>query len=136
MQERASIHLHLQMLQSVINRMAANSASAKTWCITIVSAFIALVASTQQLNLVYFTLLPICLFYILDVYYLALEKSFRASYEQFVSDVHADKPLDNLYELRPCGKIWQYRKEAFYSFSTTGFYVLFIAIVVILGCML
>lgn len=39
-----AIQTHLEITQSVIQRMAVNSASCKTWCITLVSAILVIVA--------------------------------------------------------------------------------------------
>lgn len=83
MYEISSVQLHLQMLQDVINRMASNSANAKTWCITLVSAIIILAADKENPQVIEYTLLPVIMFYILDVYYLAYEKAFRALYNKF-----------------------------------------------------
>ena len=73
----SSIQSHLTMLQSIIQRMAGNAASCKTWCITLVSAIVVAVADKGHPQLLWIALLPIPVFAALDVYYLALEKSFR-----------------------------------------------------------
>jgi len=38
------VQSHLTILQAVIQRMASNSASSKTWCVTLVSAILVIVA--------------------------------------------------------------------------------------------
>ena len=69
---------YLQMLQGNIERMAANSANCKAWMVTIVSALMALQCSVQALNgWILLGLLPIVLFWFLDVYYLHLERGMR-----------------------------------------------------------
>ena len=69
---------YLQMLQGNIERMAANSANCKAWMVTIVSALTALQCSVQALNgWILLGLLPIVLFWYLDVYYLHLERGMR-----------------------------------------------------------
>ena len=47
-----SVQAHLGIIQGVIQRMATNSAACKTWCITIVSAILVVVADKQNPNLV------------------------------------------------------------------------------------
>lgn len=42
MKEKSSVQAHISMMQSIINRMAANSANCKLWCITIMAAILAL----------------------------------------------------------------------------------------------
>ena len=69
---------YLSMLQDNITRMATNSANCKTWTITIVTALLALTladkAITGYLKVLY---IPVFLFYLLDSYYLSVEKRFR-----------------------------------------------------------
>lgn len=133
-----AVHLHLKMLQDVISRMAANSASAKTWCITLVSAILVLTIEKNNLIPFYFYLFPIVLFYILDVYYLAYERAFREEYNQFVNGLENQK--DNLvkeldvFKIKPVGNIWTWRVKSIWSFSTTGFYALLAVFVLVLGC--
>src|SRR5882757_4034320 len=81
-----SVQSHLGMLQGVIGRLATNSASCKTWCVSLVSA-LAVVAAGQQTNrprILSVAALPIILFAFLDSYYLGLERRFRTCYETFV----------------------------------------------------
>ena len=73
---------HMTMLQGIVQRMAANSASCKTWCITIVSAVVVAVADKGNANLLWIAALPIPAFFMLDVYYLGLERGFRESYNK------------------------------------------------------
>lgn len=42
--ESPSVQSYLNILQSIINRMVANSSGCKTWCITLVSAVILIIA--------------------------------------------------------------------------------------------
>lgn len=69
---------YLSMLQGNIERMAGNSANCKTWMVTIVSALMALQCSLDDLNRwILLGILPIVLFWYLDVYYLHLERGMR-----------------------------------------------------------
>jgi hypothetical protein len=65
-EESASVQAHLQILQSVIQRMASNSTSCKEWCITIVSAILVLIADKGKPELVWLALFPTFLFLALD----------------------------------------------------------------------
>ncbi|MHC4875892.1 MAG: hypothetical protein ACYTGL_05290 [Planctomycetota bacterium] len=120
----ASIQTHLQILQDVIERMAANSSSCKTWCITIVAAILVVVADKDKPQLAWVAVLPTLLFAALDVYYLAMEKGFRASYAVFVSKLHS-KTLtpDDLYSVAPSEDRSKLQVDALTSFSVWGFYV-------------
>lgn len=84
----ASVQSHLTIQQSVIQRMASNSAGAKTWCITVVSAILVVVADKNKPDYVLLALIPCALFFFLDAYYLSLEKRFRASYNSFIKKLH------------------------------------------------
>lgn len=69
---------YIEMLQGNIERMASNSANCKTWMLTIVSALMALQCSISDFNgWIFLVVLPILLFWYLDVYYLHLERGMR-----------------------------------------------------------
>ena len=76
-----AVRSHLEMLQGVIQRMAENSRSCKLWGITALSAVLFLAARTGVPWYTLIALVPLSLFFLLDVYYLSLERRFRGSYE-------------------------------------------------------
>lgn len=127
-----SVQAHLQMMQAVISRMAGNSSSCKTWCITLVSAILVVIADKGKPDYEYIALLPALLFCALDTYYLALEKAFRNSYNSFVSNLHTFgvTPQD-LYTIQSSGRIWSNLLQAVRSFSVWGFYIPLVGLVVI-----
>ena len=97
-----AVRTHLTILQSVIRRMAGNSASCKNWCILLVSAILVLMARTGTPAYALLALIPAVLFLFLDAYYLALEQAFRNSYDAFVARLHNDAvTLSDLYVIRP-----------------------------------
>lgn len=119
-----SVHTHLTILQGVVQRMAANSASCKTWCITLVAAVLVVVADRGKPGLFWLALLPVPVFALLDVYYLALEKGFRDSYAMFVRRLHSGiLTPDDLYEIAPSKNHAWLSAEAFASYSIVGFYL-------------
>lgn len=119
-----SVQAHLGIIQNVIQRMGTNSAACKTWCITIVAALLVVVADKNKPHLALLALLPTFLFASLDVYYLALEKGFRKSYDDFIRKVHiqALSPSD-LFSLEPSGETTRHQLKALGSFAVWGFYV-------------
>lgn len=122
-EESASVQAHLQILQSVIQRMASNSTSCKAWCITIVSAILVLIADKDKPNLAWLAFLPTFLFLALDAYYLALERAFRSSYNSFVKKLHNNElHVEDLYSVIPRGDMSSHQIEALKSFSVWGFY--------------
>jgi hypothetical protein len=127
-----SIQTHLGIIQSVIQRMATNSTSCKTWCITIVSAILVIVADKGKPNFVWIAILPTLLFAVLDAYYMALEKGFRDSYSQFINKLHAGcLSTEDLYSISPVGQMNNLQIYALKSFSVWGFYATLIALVLI-----
>jgi hypothetical protein len=126
-----SVQSYLAILQSVINRMAANSGACKTWCIGLVSAILIVAADKKRPELALVALLPVCLFAFLDAYYLALEKRFRASYVQFIGNVHSGAArTEDLFVIDPRFGI---RRMSFDTLNAVGsmaiwpFYLLLLA---------
>jgi len=119
-----SVQTHLGIIQGVIERMASNSTYSKAWCITIVSAVLVIVADKGKPDFAFIALIPILLFLALDAYYLAMEKGFRNSYNQFVRKLHqSELSSEDLYSVKPTGKPSALQIEALKSFSVWGFYL-------------
>lgn len=73
------------LLQDTINRMASNSANCKTWLLAIITAVVAFVATNKSaVNLLWIIVIVDVLFYLLDSYYLQLERNFRDLESDFV----------------------------------------------------
>jgi len=127
-----AVQSSLTILQDVITRMAGNSASAKTWCIALVSAILVLLADRGSPALVWIALAPILLFCLLDTYYLALEKDFCDRYNELVRKLHAGEvALDDLFVVLPPGQSPLTRRNAwraFKSFSVWPFYTIQVVI--------
>jgi hypothetical protein len=89
---------HLEMIQAVIARMAGNLFFLKGWAITLVVGLFALVAA-KDTNPVYaiVAFLPVFVFWILDGYFLSMERSFRGLYE----DVRKRDPKDIDFSMNP-----------------------------------
>lgn len=119
-----AVQAHLSISQSVIQRMAANSASSKGWCIAITSAILVLVADKSKPDYALIALIPILLFLALDAYYLALEKRFRNSYNEFIDKLHR-KGIESvdLYAIIPSGSAPKAIVAALISFSVWPFYI-------------
>jgi hypothetical protein len=129
-EDSPSVVAHLEILQSIIQRMAANSSSCKAWCITVVSAILVLVADKGKSEFALIALIPTVLFLSLDVYYLALEKGFRAAYSDFVKKLHEERANpEDIYAINPKGSQSRYQLEALGSFPVWGFYALLVVLV-------
>jgi hypothetical protein len=82
--ESSAVQKYLDILQSVISRMAGNSSNCKSVCITLVSAIVVVIADKGKPDFAWITLIPVILFCLLDAYYLGLEQGFRNTYNEFV----------------------------------------------------
>lgn len=127
------VQTHLGILQGVIQRMASNSASCKTWCITMVSAIIVVIADKGKPQYSLIAILPIFLFFLLDTYYLALEKGFRNSYNELIEKIHKQILTNNdLFVVKPIGEFYKLFFKSIISLSIWVFYLtLFIMIFLI-----
>ena len=91
---------HLEFIQNVITRMNTNSFQIKGWAITIVSATLALYASTKNDYFILIGVFPAFIFWFLDAYYLTQERKFRGLYND-VAGV-SENPFDiKLFAMRP-----------------------------------
>ena len=122
-EESPGVQAHLSILQSVIQRMAANSASSKTWCIALVSAVLVIVADKGRPSFALIAAIPTILFLFLDAYYLTLERRFRKSYNAFIQKLHQGGivPTD-LYAVDPAGTAANEFCRSLSSFSIWPFY--------------
>lgn len=133
-----AIHAHLTIMQGVIQRMTDNSRSCKVWCVTLVAAILVLVARTGEANHVLIALAPTVLFYVLDAYYLALERGFRRSYNSFVKKVHDGQGYaSDLYTVISDGStVWGTLWAMVGSFSVPPFYLMVVITVVLAWCLI
>jgi len=97
-----SVQSYLTILQGVISRMASNSAAGKTWCIALVSAIIVVVADKAEPGYVWIVLVPVLLFFLLDAYYLGMERQFRDRYNTFIKKLHTgEAEVEDVFIVAP-----------------------------------
>lgn len=114
---------HLQITQSIIQRMASNSASCKAWCITLVSAILVIVADKGKPQYAMIAVIPTLLFLVLDGYYLSLEKMLRQSYNAFIEKMHTGGlKASDFYAVSPTGNLFDTFLSSLCSFSVWPFY--------------
>ena len=73
---------HLDLLQSAIIRMGANSSNLKAAAITVTAAVLALASAVARPDIILQTAPVTVLFAAMDARYLALERGFRQSYDR------------------------------------------------------
>lgn len=69
---------YLEIIQGIINRMASNSFYLKGWTVTLILGLLAL---KSELVSFYILLIPVLFFWLLDSYYLSLERKYRKLYD-------------------------------------------------------
>lgn len=117
---------HLEFIQNVITRMNTNSFQIKEWTVTLVSALLAIFASTQNTFFVLTAIVPAIIFWFLDAYYLMQERKFRGLYND-VAEI-TDKPqIIKPFAMRPdlyTGGMYSYWS----SFTSTTIWKLYLSI--------
>lgn len=91
---------HLEFIQNVITRMNINSFQIKGWTVIIISALLAIYASTKNDYFILASIFPVLVFWFLDTYYLTQERRFRGIYNDVAGISENPKKLKP-FEMRP-----------------------------------
>ena len=133
--DSTSVQSYLGILQSVIGRMASNSAACKTWCIALVSAMVVIIAGQRKPDYIWISIIPIVLLFFLDSYYLGLERQFRSRYNDFIKKIHlGSATIDDVFIISPdfgVRKIFALILKASASISIWPFYGLLTIMLII-----
>jgi len=115
--DNAGAIAHINLIQGIINRLANNSASCKTWCLTLVGALVSLAGATRVAGIITFALLAVLIFAFLDSMYLAQERSYRELYARISAKIRdRSYGLQDAFEARaPLKKTSAF--AAFFSWS-------------------
>jgi hypothetical protein len=84
---------HLELVQSVISRMAQHSFQLKGWSVTVATAVIALAAKESSPGLATLALFPAVAFWSLDAYYLRQERLYRKLFEAIADPLKVVPPF-------------------------------------------
>ena len=121
----------ISQLDSIINRMANNSANAKNWLMTLLAAAIAIQWSQNNLDKILWLLVPTVLFMLTDMYYLGMERRFKNIQKDFIKAVREGKDInDTIYNIPKTSKCEQICNSigSFDSLSIWPFYL------IVVGC--
>ena len=125
------VRAHLSMMQAVITRMAENSRACKTWAVTLVAAMLVVITQLDistgsggfGLLETWIAVVPTTVFWVLDSYYLALERGFRDSYNRFLRRLRSrELKGDELFEIQAIDAGKRHFFGSLFSISTTPFY--------------
>jgi len=110
------LHKEIDLIQSIISRMANNSFLLKGWIVSLIAVILALTKDTiVATQLSYFNMilfLPVIVFWYLDAFFLHKEKCYRELYDWVITN--RSQTSDFLYSLdyrrfinkvKPVGKI-------------------------------
>jgi hypothetical protein len=95
--EAASTQTHLQMLQGIITRMAASAANCKAWCVALIGALSVLAFDRNKPQVLLVGYFFVVVFFALDVYYLAVEKSYRDRWDVTIQALKDKKTIPDLF---------------------------------------
>ena len=100
--ENAATLAHINLLQGIIARLAGNSASCKTWCLTLVTAILSLAGTMTNAALVEVALIPVIVFGFIDTMYLAHERAYRDLYTKVVNKInYGEYTVGDVFDARP-----------------------------------
>lgn len=81
MSDISNKHKHLEFIQASISRMSGNLFLLKGWSITLIAALFALAAKDTNRAFIVVAYFPLFIFWVLDGYFLSMERRFRSLYE-------------------------------------------------------
>lgn len=84
---------HLEMIQSIISRMASNSFQFKSWAIVILSALLAIFANSANPLFILVATVPMAIFWVIDTFYLQQERKYRELYDRVAEGDATIKPF-------------------------------------------
>ena len=103
---------YLEMIQAAIARSGTNSFALKSWTVTLVAGILALAAAHTTNIDVLAALLPVVVFWLLDAYYLQLERTYRSLFDSVrtsTGDVDFDMDLAHVKTEKPGDTALRYR---------------------------
>jgi len=129
---------HLELIQHVITRMNTNSFQIKGWTVTLVSALLAIFASTHNNYFVLVAVFPSIVLWCLDAYYLMQERKFRGLYNDIACISETPKELKP-FVMSPAlyiGEKYTYR-SSFTSGTIAPLYIsICVGLIVLFLCLL
>ena len=108
---------HLEFIQNVITRMNTNSFQIKGWVVTLVSALLAIFASTKNDYFVVAAIFPAVVLWFLDAFYLMQECKFRGLYDDVAGISEQPRPIKP-FAMRP--DLYTGEKYSYWSSYTSA----------------
>ncbi len=124
---------HLEFIQGIINRMAGNLFFLRGWTITLIAALLALFVKDTNFNyIIYFLLVLVLVFWILDGYFLSQERLFRALYNHVrkLDEKEIDFSMNTSEHKRDKNNTWVC---AMFSFKLLVFYLPLVGVALLIA---
>ena len=96
---------HLKMIQDIIARMSGNIFLLKGWAITLIAAIFTIVAKNISGAYIFFSFCILFIFWILDGYFLSLERCYRSLYDEIREKKEED--IDFSMDFTAHKKLWK-----------------------------
>jgi hypothetical protein len=123
---------HINLLQGIINRLAGNSASCKTWCLTLVTAILGLAGTMKNAALVEVALIPVVVFGFIDTMYLAHEKAYRELYTSVVNKINYGRyTVGDVFDATPSLGFWRLCWLAIRSFCSWAVWPVYLGVIIL-----
>ncbi len=133
--ESPAVIKHIEILQGIITRMAGNSAACKAWAIPVITGIVAFSIEKQCIPVVV-SLIPAVMFFLLDSFYLGLERHFINKQREFVSKLaNGTLAIQDIFNIESKRSFWIHLKfmlGGMVSFSTAFVYL---PIIVLICCL-
>ncbi|MBP7795233.1 MAG: hypothetical protein KA059_00430 [Elusimicrobiales bacterium] len=122
---------YLEMIQNIINRMANNSFLLKEWSVILVSALFALSANDSNIVFISVAFFPIIVFWILDGYFLKIEREYRKFYDKvrILDDANLDFCLNRKSLLKK--EEMEFLVKVIFSKTLWPFYGIILGVVIV-----
>ncbi len=121
---------HMDLIQSIITRMANNSFLLKGWAVTLLSGIFALAWNQESIWHFILAYIPVVMFWFLDSYYLQQERLYRGLYDKVRQTDEKDINFSMKAPLVTENKKYRYVKVLF-SKTEAGFYIPLLIIITI-----
>ena len=120
---------HLEMIQTVINRLGSNSFLLKGWSMTVIVTAMVLIARHDLQNpcIILSLIIPILGFWILDGYFLWQERLFRKVYDDVRTQADTDFKMDVMKHKKKPKCSWI---SAMFSITLNIFYLVEVGLTV------
>ena len=91
--ESSAVQAHVQMLQSIIQKMNDNSKQCKQWCVAIQSIIVGLNKEGMSVGILFCSILVSLLLMCQDAGFLAFSRDFRKQQQEFINHVNNSNDL-------------------------------------------